>query len=67
MKIITLAIVALLLGVIVAGPAAATGQTHSPIETPGVTSTPTPTPFISLIETPAPTAITLTSFTARSK
>lgn len=59
MKIITLAIVALLLGVWVAGPAAATGQTDSPIETP--------TPFISLIETPAPTAITLTSFTARSK
>lgn len=60
-----LAIVALLLGVMVAGPAAATGQPDSPIETPGVTST--PTPFISLIETPMPTAITLTSFTARSK
>jgi len=61
MKSITLAIVALLLGVLVSAPAQATGQTHSPI------GTPTPTPFISLIETPAPTAITLTSFTARPK
>jgi len=65
MKSITLAIVALLLGVLVSSPAAATGHTDSPIGTPGVTST--PTPFISLIETPAPTAITLTSFTARPK
>lgn len=59
MKIIILAIVALLLGVLVSAPAAATGQPDSPIATP--------TPFISLIETPMPTAITLTSFTARSK
>jgi len=59
MKSITLAIVALLLGVLVSSPAAATGQTHSPIETP--------TPLISVIGTPMPTAITLKSFTARSK
>lgn len=61
MKIITLAIVALLLGVLVSAPVTATGQPDSPIETP--------TPFISLIETPMPSdspmAITLTSFTAR--
>lgn len=60
-----LAAIALLLGVVVSGPVQATGQTDSPIETPGATST--PTPFISLVETPMPTAITLKSFTARSK
>ena len=59
MRSITLAIIALMFGVLVSSPAAATGQTDSPIGTP--------TPFISLIETPMPTAITLTSFTARSK
>jgi len=59
MRPIILALLALALGVLVSSPAAATGQTHSPIETP--------TPLISVIGTPMPTAITLKSFTARSK
>jgi len=59
MRPIILALLALALGVIVSGPVTASEPETSPIETP--------TPLVSPIETPMPTAITLKSFTARSK